>query len=90
MKTSSTDIRQIEKYLTHQLSPGETLLFTARLVLNPALKQTLTLHQKTLTLIKAYTRNQQRRHLNNIHNQLFSNPEKTSFTHQIHQIFHKG
>jgi len=74
MKTSSTDLRRIERYVLHKLSPGERLVFSARLVLDADLRQALTLHRQTLELINAYARRQQKKKLNIIHDELFSQP----------------
>jgi|GEM_PF-2122872 len=74
MKTSSTNLRQIERYLSHRLSPGERLVFTAKLLLDGNLRQALHLHRHTLVLTQAYARLQQKKQLNLIHRQLYREP----------------
>jgi len=74
MKILSTDLRRIERYVSNELSPGERLVFSARLVLDSDLRQALVLHRQTLELVNAYARRQQKKQLDAIHDQLFREP----------------
>jgi len=87
MKTSSTNLRQVERYLSNKLSLGERLVFVARIIIDHDLRQTLALHRQTLLLVKAYTRKQQKKQLNAIHQELLNQP--TPEFQQVLTLFSK-
>lgn len=87
MRTSLNEIKQAEKYLLNQLSTGESLLFEARMLINPLLRVNVRIQEKIYSLIGMYHRKRLKEELEIIHKNLFSNPAKKEFQQSIHQLF---
>ena len=83
MRTSLNEIREIEEHLLKQHSPEEDLLFQARLILYPSLKEKVLWQQKVYELVRAYGRKKLREEIEEVHQKLFSAPEHKSFREKI-------
>ncbi len=86
MKTSLTEIKQIDDHITGQLNDGDKLVFDARLILDPLLRFNIRMQQKLYALVKAYGRRSMRREVTSVQNQLF---QDKSFRNEIDTIFSK-
>lgn len=87
MTTSQNNTGLIEKYLNGRLSPADRFLFESRLIIDPVLKRDLFFQEKTLRLIKMYHREKLKEELENLHQQMFNNPDKINFRQSIYQLF---
>jgi hypothetical protein len=87
MKTSQSDVNQIEAYLTGKMPPADRLVFKARLIINPLLRLNVAFQQKTYTLIKAYGRKKRKADFDLLHTKLFNDPEKAVFQQEVLQLF---
>jgi hypothetical protein len=85
MKTCTTE--QIEKYLFGRLSTSDRLLFEANLIIDPQLRQHVKSQKKVYTVICQSGRRELKREVEQIHQRLFSDPEKTNFQGQIYKLF---
>jgi len=89
MRTSLIETEQIEAHLLRLSEPGDALVFEARLLLEPGLRDKMHWQQKTYTIIKQYGRQQLRQEIGAVHQQLFSNPEHAGFGQKIMRLFAK-
>lgn len=87
MKTSWNDTRQIEKHLTGSHTPGEALLFEAKLLLDPTINDTIQFQHKTYNAICDYGRAELKKDIEFVHEQLFNSPQQSSFSQKIKQLF---
>lgn len=87
MKTSQSDVKQIEDYLTGKMSPADRLVFKARLIINPLLRLNVVFQQKTYSLINAHGRKKRKADMEVIHTKLFSDPGKVVFQQKVLQLF---
>ena len=87
MKTSMSETILIERYLGGELLPLEKQSFKARLLQSPRLRLRMYFQKKVHFLVKLYHRKKLRAELEVLHEELFSNPEKSQFRENIHQIF---
>lgn len=87
MRTSLNDIQQIDDYLLQYAGPADRALFEARLLLQSALQENLLWQQKTYDIIKQYSRRRLKAEIEAVHQQLFTEPEHTSFRRKILGIF---
>lgn len=87
MRTSLNNIKLTDDHVNNLLPTGDALVFEARLILNPALQQEVLLHKQTLGLIQQYGREALRRDIEDIHQQLFSQPQHISFKDRILRFF---
>jgi hypothetical protein len=88
MKTSN-DLRQIEKYLFGKLSTASRLLFEAKLLIDPLLKQQLEWHRRLHTVIRLSGRRKIKAEAERVHRDLFGDPSNASFQQNIFQLFSK-
>lgn len=89
MKTSWNELRLIEDYLTAKGEPADQVLFEARLILQPDLKDRVYWQERTYSLIQQYGRQQLRSEIAKVHETLFSAPEHQSFRQRILRLFRK-
>ena len=87
MRTSLNEIKEIEKFLHHQLDAEESLVFEARLLTNPMLKLNTYLQQKIGQLLLIYHRKKLKEEAETVHQRLFSDPEKADFQQTIMELF---
>jgi hypothetical protein len=85
MKTCTTE--QIEKYLFGKLSTSDRLLFEAKLIIDPRLRQQVRSQKRLYTIIRQSGRRELKREVEQIHQRLFSDPEKTNFGGLIYKLF---
>ncbi|MNV68302.1 hypothetical protein D3C71_1611420 [compost metagenome] len=89
MKTSWNELRLIEDYLSSDDRPGDKILFEAKLILQPDLRDSVYWQEKTYVLVQEYGRRQLRSEITKIHELLFSAPEHQSFRQKISKLFRK-
>lgn len=89
MRTSLNDIKHIDDYLLQYAGKADRALFEARLIVQPALQENLAWQQKTYDIIKQYSRRRLKEEIESVHQQLFTEPEHTSFRKKIIAIFSK-
>lgn len=87
MKTSWNDTEQAEAHLLGRHKAGDALLFEAKLLLNPELRDTVLWQQKTYHIISQYGRRQLKKEIEAVHQQLFTAPEHLSFSQKIKRLF---
>ena len=89
MRTSLIETEQIEAHLLRLSEPGDALVFEARLLLEPELKDKLDWQQKTYTIVRQYGRRQLKQEIEAVHQQLFNRPEHAGFRQKIMRLFTK-
>jgi hypothetical protein len=89
MRTSLNETEQIEAHLLKHSEPGDTLVFEARLLLEPELKDKLLWQQRTYTLVQHYGRQQLKQEIEVVYQKLFTQPEHLSFRQKIRKLFPK-
>ncbi|MBS1532988.1 MAG: hypothetical protein JSU01_21995 [Bacteroidetes bacterium] len=89
MRTSLIETEQIETHLLRRSEPGDALVFEARLLLEPELRDKMHWQQKTYNIVKQYGRQQLKQEIERVHQQLFSKPEHTGFRRKIMRLFTK-
>ena len=87
MRTSLNDIQLTEHFLKGALAPEEALLFEARLLTDPVLRLNLAIQKQVYRLIMLYQRKKLKEELEDIHHQLFHDPENRDFKQKIFQLF---
>ncbi len=83
------EIKEIEEFLEGKLKVEDCLFFEARLLTSPLLRSNSFFLKKTLSIVRLYHRKKLKEEIEEIHNRLFSNPEKKEFQQYIHQMFKK-
>ena len=89
MRTSLNDIQQIDDYLLQYAGKTDRALFEARLILKPALQESLLWQQKTYDIIRQHSRRRLKAEIESVHQHLFTEPEHISFRRKIQRIFSK-
>jgi hypothetical protein len=89
MRTSLLEAEQIESHLMQSAEPGDALVFEARLLLEPELKDKMHWQQKTYSIVKQYGRQQLKQEIEAAHYQLFNRPEHAGFRQKIMRLFAK-
>ena len=89
MKTSWNELRLIEDHLLSTNKAEDSILFEARLILQPNLQDNVFWQQKTYELIHQYGRRQLRKEVEQVHEKLFTAPEHYSFRQKIMRFFGK-
>jgi hypothetical protein len=89
MKTSACDIEHIDRYLLQQLPTGDKLLFDARLVLSPELKDTVEWQRTVHRLVQLRGRQQLEAQIKGVEQLVFSQPEYSTFRQKILRLFSK-
>jgi hypothetical protein len=87
MRTSLNEIKQTDDFLSGKLSPEDSVLFKARLLINPVLRLNVSLHRKTLTLVRFYGRKKLRAEIETVHNKIFQDPGRSSYHDMISKLF---
>jgi hypothetical protein len=83
------EIEEIEKYLNGKLSTPSSLLFEARLLIDPVLKFKVECQRKLHSIIKLTGRRKIKSEAVSIHHRLFSDPAKEAFQHSVLHWFSK-
>jgi hypothetical protein len=87
MRTSLNEISAIESYLHKTNDVQDSLLFEAKMLTQPELPIRVHLQQKIERLVKFFHRKKLKQDLQQMHNNLFADPEKKTFQQQILQHF---
>jgi hypothetical protein len=87
MRTSLNDIQQIDDYLLKYAGEADMLVFEARLILQPALRENLLWQQRTYDIIRQYSRRQLKAEIAAVHQQLFTESEHIPFRRKIMAFF---
>lgn len=89
MRTSLRETEQIEAHVLRLSEPGDMLVFEARLLLDPELKDKLLWQQKTYRLVRQYGREQLKGEIEAVHQKLFNDRQHMSFRQKIARLFSK-
>ena len=89
MRTSLLETEQIEAHLMRLTEPGDALVFEARILLEPELRDKMQWQEKTYCIIRQYGRNQLRQEIENVHQKLFHEEQHQSFRQKIMRLFSK-
>ena len=89
MRTSLIDTQQIEAHLMHLSEPGDALVFEARLLLEPELSDKMRWQKETYTIIRQYGRDELKKEIEAVHQQLFTEPKHAGFRQKIMRLFSK-
>ena len=87
MRTSLNDIQKIDDYLLRYAGEADRALFEARLILQPALRESLLWQQKTYAIVRQYSRRQLKAEIETVHQHLFTEPEHIPFRRKIMALF---
>ena len=87
MPTSAIETREIETFLLGAQHPEESLLFQAKLVLQPNLTEKVKWQQQTYRLLQLYSRQQLRSEISEVERMLFSDNAHLSFRQKIFKLF---
>ena len=89
MRTSLIETEQIEAHLLKLSDPGDSLVFEARLILEPELKEKLMWQEKTYSMVRIYGRDQLKQEIEAVHQQLFTESKHAGFRQKIMRLFSK-
>ncbi len=89
MRTSLLETEQIEAHLLQRFEPGDALVFEARLLLEPELRDKAFWQQKTYGIIRQYGRAELKHEIENVHQKLFNEARHQSFRQKIMSLFSK-
>ncbi|MGZ3750833.1 MAG: hypothetical protein ACXVB0_15640 [Mucilaginibacter sp.] len=89
MRTSLIETEQIEAHLLQLSKPGDALVFEARLLLEPELYEKLQWQKEAYRMVQLYGRQQLKKEIEAVHQQLFNQPEHISFSQKIRRLFSK-
>lgn len=89
MKTSLTELIEIEKYLRGELTPEQSLVFNARLLISQPLRKQTFLQKLVHRLVHLYHRRLLKREVEAVHASLMRDPAHTDFRDQVMKIFNR-
>jgi hypothetical protein len=89
MTTSWNETRQIEAHILGTANTGDALVFEAKLMLDNTLADKVIWQQKAYNAIQQYGRRQLKKEIEQVHQQLFTQPEHISFAQKIKRLFSK-
>jgi hypothetical protein len=87
MRTSLNNIKEADDHLLGLSAPQDSLLFEAKMIINPEVQLNVMWHKQTLNLVQQYGREQLRADMEAVHNQLFTLPEHQNFRQNILRFF---
>ena len=87
MKTSSNITQQTEAFLLGNMAPTEAVVFQAKLLLDPILKMNTQYQKKVYELVRYYGRRNRKARIERIHSEIFSDPAKRQWQHEINNLF---
>lgn len=87
MQTSSIETCEIEAHLSGAQQPEESLIFQAKLILQPDLADKLRWQQKTYRLLQFYSRQKLRAEILDVENILFNDALHLSFRQKVFKLF---
>ena len=86
MKTSLTDIIKTEYYLCGGLSPEESLIFQARLVVDQELRKNTRFHKMVHRITCLYARKRAKSELERLYQRLLSHPGKATIRNSVNKF----
>ena len=89
MRTSLIEAEQIEAHIMRRSDAGDALVFEARMLLDPELKEKVLWQRKTYQLVTLYGRDQLKQEIESIHQKLFYDGQHRSFRQKIMRLFSK-
>lgn len=87
MRTSLSEIKEIDAYLHSGLSIGNRLVFEARMLLNKKLRKNVALQRETYALIRLHHHATLKEHLRPLHRSLFHDPANADLKKEIVNLF---
>jgi hypothetical protein len=87
MRTSLDEIKEVDDQLLKLQQPDDALLFQAKLLIYPELKDEVMLHNQTLRLVQQYGHNHLRAQIAAVHRQLFTLQQHQSFREKVLRFF---
>ena len=84
MRKQLLEIQEAERYLLHEMSMADRLVFQARMIISPELREHVKQQKKTLQIIKQLAREQKRAELEGIYTKLMADKH---FAAQLRNIF---
>ncbi|NJO03307.1 MAG: hypothetical protein HC880_17945 [Bacteroidia bacterium] len=87
MRNSLNEIREAEQFMLGKMSPGDQLLYQARTLTHPGLRQRLRLLKRVYRWSGLYHRQQLKQDICQLEQRMFSHPDYQSFQNQIQTIF---
>lgn len=89
MRTSLNEVREIEQFLLRKKPAGDTLLFQAKIILDPPLRSRVEWQQKAYDIVRAYGRKKLREEIKSAERILFTEKEHEGFRKKILKLFSK-
>lgn len=87
MRTSLIETEQIEAHLMRRSEPGDQLVFEARLLLEPELREKMQWQQEAYRMVKLHGRDQLKQEIEAVHQKLFTQKEHLGFSQKIRRLF---
>lgn len=87
MRTSFRDIVRTEQYLRDEMAGDDGVVFRARLLIDPVLRQDLVFHRLLHRLVQLYHRKKLRREIHSVHQRLFRDRSNATFQESIVKLF---
>ncbi|MDW7691955.1 hypothetical protein R9C00_15570 [Flammeovirgaceae bacterium SG7u.111] len=87
MKTSLTEVQQIEHWLQQEGDPSERLVTEVQLLLNPQLREKVEWQVRTYRLVQLYGRQKLREEIKAVEHRLFTATKHKTFQERIRTIF---
>jgi len=81
------EAEQIEAHLMRRSEPGDQLVFEARLLLQPELREKIQWQQEAYRMVKLYGRDELKQEIEAVHLKLFTQREHLSFSQKIRRLF---
>jgi len=89
MRTSLNNIKAIEDHLFGYNTPGDVLVFEARMILSSGLRDEVQQQEKTYKVIRQYSRKQLKAEIAAVQEKLTTEPEHRGFMQHIINLFKK-
>ena len=86
MRTSLNKIQEIENFLFQKLRGGDLLVFEAKIILEPKLKDEIQIQKEAYELIRSYGRKMLKAEIKAAENKVF---EEADFNYKIKRLFTK-
>jgi hypothetical protein len=89
MKISASETQQIDNYILQKMPVQNRLVFDARMILNPALREDVKWQGKVHELVQLRGRKQLLAQIKKVEQKVFSMPEYSSFRQRLWSWFGK-
>lgn len=87
MRTSLSEIKEIEKHLLLTDTPENQLVFQGRLLLEPTLKENTAIQKTIYDLVQAYGQRELKKEIQKVQTELFTDPSCQWFQNVVSKIF---